>query len=177
MGVTRGAGTSAARGRPAVTDDLWSAQALDDGMAVDDCHPLFEGGGDFVDVGRDVGVVKDLVDGFGRGVGEADAAAAEGDGEAGGVERCEGVGPVGGVDFAGAGGADDVGFGSGGDGAAVGHQDEPVALLGFLHVVGGDQDAGAVLGLRMHGVPQACAGERVDAGGGFVQDEEFGPVG
>ncbi|MFJ3673278.1 hypothetical protein ACIPSE_43150 [Streptomyces sp. NPDC090106] len=54
---------------------------------------------------------------------------------------------------------------AGGDGLAVGHQDEAVALLGIPHGVRGDQDTDASVGLIVEGVPQPGTGQGLDAEG------------
>ena len=68
-----------------------------------------------------------------------------------------------------------VGGAEGADAAAV-HQGDPVAVLvGLVHVVGGHQDGHA--GGRAYGVdvlPHAGAGDRVEADGRLVEDQQAG---
>jgi hypothetical protein len=62
-----------------------------------------------------------------------------------------------------------------GEDPAFAHQEEPVAALGFVHDVGGDQEGrAAFLGDGVEEVPQVPAQNRVEADGRFVEDEEFG---
>ena len=144
---------------------------------VDDGHLFFEAGGDLPDVGGgDAGVGEGVADLFGVGVGQPDSAAGQGDGQSGVGERGECGGPVRSLDLAGGGVADDVGSGAGGDVSAVRHEYEPVALFGFLHVVGGDEHADTTVGLVVDGIPQARTREWIDAGSGFVEDEQVGFV-
>ena len=65
---------------------------------------------------------------------------------------------------------------SGRDDGAVGHDHQPAALPRLLHVVRGDEHAGP--GLRRSGdrLPQPGPAERVDAGGGLVENQQVGLV-
>jgi len=58
-----------------------------------------------------------------------------------------------------------------GEPAAVDECD-PVAVLGFVHVVGGDDDTDAFAGERVDQVPEAAARGRVDSGGRLVEKED-----
>ena len=51
------------------------------------------------------------------------------------------------------------------------HQREAVAILGFVHVVGADEDGVAGGGKLIDQIPEGAAGDGVDAGGGFVQEQ------
>src|ERR1019366_5674271 len=54
---------------------------------------------------------------------------------------------------------------------------QSVTLLRLLHVVGGHQNSGAVLGAVADVLPQAGPAQRPDSGGGLVEHQELGPVG
>ena len=70
------------------------------------------------------------------------------------------------------------GGGAGGQHLACVHGHQPVEALGFVHVGGGDQHAHAGAGGADAGdqVPELGAGQRIDAGGRLVQDEQVGVV-
>ena len=53
---------------------------------------------------------------------------------------------------------------------------DPETMRGLLHVVGGDEDAGAVVCGAAEVSPEAGAGEGVHAGGRFIEHEQFGMV-
>ena len=59
-----------------------------------------------------------------------------------------------------------------GDDASAGHDDEPVALLGLLHVVGRNQDADTVFGTVAYVLPQPSPAQRPNPGGGLVEHEQ-----
>ena len=54
------------------------------------------------------------------------------------------------------------------------HDRQPVAQdFGFLHVVGRQQDRPALALERQHEVPERPAGGRIEAGGRFIEEDEF----
>src|SRR5581483_926973 len=62
-----------------------------------------------------------------------------------------------------------------GDGFAVVHDGDAVAeALGFVHVVGGEEDGAAGEFEAFDEVPELAARLRVEAGGGLVEEEEIG---
>ena len=63
-----------------------------------------------------------------------------------------------------------------GDQFAGDHHAQAIALLGFFEVVRGDQDRGAGVGQPVDHGPEGAPGERIDAGGGFVEEENVGLV-
>jgi hypothetical protein len=72
-------------------------------------------------------------------------------------------------------GGDELLGGSEGDDLAVIHDGYAVAeLLGFLHVVGGEDDGAALLLEGVDEIPEVTAGLGVEAGGGLVEEEQFG---
>ncbi len=68
-----------------------------------------------------------------------------------------------------------TGFDSGG--AAFGHQfardheAQAIALFGFFQIVSGDENRGAGVGEAVDHGPEGAAGERIDAGGRFVEEQ------
>src|SRR5690606_13698935 len=61
-----------------------------------------------------------------------------------------------------------------GEQCAGAHQEEAVAALRLVHHVGGDQQARVPLGGdAVEQLPEVAAQDRVEAGGRFVQDQEF----
>lgn len=50
------------------------------------------------------------------------------------------------------------------------------AAFGFVHVMGGDEEGHAEAGELEEEVPEFAAGDGVDAGGGFVEEEDLGLV-
>ena len=83
-----------------------------------------------------------------------------------------------------AGGAGGVGvgefleFGDGAEGDELGHVDvaDAAAAFGFVHVVGGDEEGDALAGELKEEVPEGAAGDGVNAGGGLVEEDDFGGV-
>ena len=61
-----------------------------------------------------------------------------------------------------------------GEEAAVGDVGEPMTAFGFVHVMGGDQNGEALGGELMDLLPEIAAGLGIDAGGGFVEEQELG---
>ncbi len=55
--------------------------------------------------------------------------------------------------------------------------DAVAEFVGFLHVVGGEDDGDAFMPERCDGFPHGDAALRVEAGGGLVEEEDLGPVG
>jgi len=51
-----------------------------------------------------------------------------------------------------------------------------MAALGFVHVVGGDQDGGAAIYQVEQALPESAAVLRVHGAGGLVQEQQFGLV-
>ena len=74
----------------------------------------------------------------------------------------------------GAGAFHELGGSAGGDDAAGVHGDGPVEALGLVHVGGGDQHAhaGPFGADAIDEGPELLAGERIDAGGRLVEDEQ-----
>ena len=58
----------------------------------------------------------------------------------------------------------------------VRHDDQPVALPGLFHVMSRHQRACAGLHRAGDGLPQPGPAQRIDAGGGLVQDQQLGLV-
>src|SRR5579862_9373969 len=58
-----------------------------------------------------------------------------------------------------------------GDQLASDHEAEPVALLCFFEVMGGDQDSGAEISEFVDHAPKSTASEWVDPGGGLIEKE------
>ena len=67
----------------------------------------------------------------------------------------------------------DLGDGAVGEEIAVGDVSEPVTALGFVHVMGGDENGEAPGGETMDLFPEIASGFGIDAGGGFVEEEEL----
>src|ERR1700761_2885233 len=67
---------------------------------------------------------------------------------------------------------DDILDGAAGEEIAVGNVGEAVATLGFVHVVGGDEEGEALRGENVDLLPKVAAGLGIDAGGGLVEEEE-----
>ena len=59
--------------------------------------------------------------------------------------------------------------------AAV-HEGHPVAVLGFIHVMGGDEDRRALSRQFVDQVPELAAGHRVHAAGRLVEEQQLRPV-
>ena len=78
------------------------------------------------------------------------------------------------VEIVGAGLPVQLGGGAGGEHLAVVHRHQPVVVFRLFHVGGGHQHthAGALAADGRDQIPEALAGERVDAGGGLVQDQQ-----
>ena len=70
-----------------------------------------------------------------------------------------------------------LGYRALGDDTSARHHDEPVTLLGLLHVVGRHQDAGIVFGAVPDVLPQPSPVQRSNPGGGLVEHEQFRLVG
>ena len=70
-------------------------------------------------------------------------------------------------------GREDIGERAAGEQVTVGQVGEPVAALGFIHVMGGDEDRETAGGELMNLVPEFAAGLGVDAGSGFVEEQKF----
>jgi hypothetical protein len=108
------------------------------------------------------------VDGAAEGLDVEDAVvAAEGGAQGGGGE----------IAADGEDGAWDVGALEGGRGVqrdelAVDHEADAVAVLGFVEVVGGDEDGRAGADELADEAPEGAAGGRVDARGGLVEEDE-----
>src|SRR3989441_3659981 len=51
------------------------------------------------------------------------------------------------------------------------HESQPVALLGFLEIVRGDEDRGALVGQLVDGGPERAAGDRIHARRRLVQEQ------
>ena len=65
---------------------------------------------------------------------------------------------------------------AGEDGAGV-HQGDAVAAQGLVHEMGGDEDRDALAAREVdEQLPELVAGDRVDAGGGLVEQEHVGLV-
>ena len=73
--------------------------------------------------------------------------------------------------------ADHIGYGSPRRHAPVDHHDEPVALLGFFHVVRRDKDSCAVLGAVTDVLPKSRPAQWPDARSRLVENKQFGLVG
>ena len=60
----------------------------------------------------------------------------------------------------------------------LGHVDvaEAAAALGLVHVVGGDEEGDSLGGEEEEEIPEGAAGDGVDAGGGLVEEDDFGGV-
>ena len=56
--------------------------------------------------------------------------------------------------------------------AAIDHDRDAVAILGFVHIVGGDEDGDAAVGGRIDQAPELPPGDGVDAAGGFVEEDD-----
>ena len=63
-----------------------------------------------------------------------------------------------------------------GDQTSMIDQRRPVAVLGFVHVMGRDQDRHAVAGEAVDEVPEAPPRRRLDARGRLVQEQDGRPV-
>jgi hypothetical protein len=63
------------------------------------------------------------------------------------------------------------------DFAVVDDGDAVAELVGLFHVVGGEDDGDAFLAELADGLPHGESGLGVQAGGGLVEEEDFGPVG
>ena len=75
----------------------------------------------------------------------------------------------------GADGIDQLARGSESDDFAVIHDGHAVAeSLGFIHVMGGEQDGAAGELELLDEFPELAAGLRIEAGGGFVEEQEVG---
>ena len=59
-----------------------------------------------------------------------------------------------------------------GDQFAGHHEAQPVALLGFFQIVGGHQNRGARVGQPVDHGPEGTARQRIDAGGGLVEEQD-----
>ncbi len=137
-----------------------------------------EGGAEGVDGGG----VDEGVDGAAEDGGFADSGEAAELGEEGGDGGrwgFEGLGfefEAGGVGWVGVGELLQVGDRAEGD--EFGHVDvaEAAAALGFVHVVGGDEEGDALAGELEEEVPEGAAGDGVDAGGGLVEEDDLGGV-
>ena len=70
--------------------------------------------------------------------------------------------------------AADLGRGAVGDDPALAHQQQPVAPLGLVHHVAGDEDDLAGVGEAMEERPQVAAQDGIEADGGLVEDEHVG---
>ena len=69
-----------------------------------------------------------------------------------------------------------VGGSDGDDFSEVDHG-ESVAVFGFVHVVGGEQEGDSEFtGEEADDFPESFAGEGIDAAGGFVEEEDVGQV-
>ena len=53
---------------------------------------------------------------------------------------------------------------------------DAAAALGFVHVMGGDEKGDPLAGEEENEVPEGAAGDGVDAGGGFIEEDDFGGV-
>ena len=71
---------------------------------------------------------------------------------------------------------DDFGGGAVGQQFAASDEGQAMAALGFVHVMGGDEEGQAAGGEKVDLLPEIAAGLGVHAGGGFVQQKEFRPV-
>lgn len=67
-----------------------------------------------------------------------------------------------------------VGGAFGGDGGVVEEGDAVGELVGFFEVLGGEQDGGAVGDELADDLPHGVAGAGVQAGGGFVEEDDAG---
>ncbi len=63
-----------------------------------------------------------------------------------------------------------------GDEHAVAHEQQPVAALGLVHHVAGDQDRRAVIGEPVEQLPQVLSQDRIETDRRLVEHEEVGPV-
>lgn len=68
-----------------------------------------------------------------------------------------------------------LGSGDGEEGA-VSDKGDAVAAEGFVHVGGGDEECDALGGEGAEHIPEFAAGNGVDSGGGFVEEEDAGFV-
>jgi hypothetical protein len=84
--------------------------------------------------------------------------------------------PIVGDDLDDTGIAHDVGDVTLGHDPTVGHQNDPVGLLGLVHVVGGSEDGRPGVGTLSDLVPQPAAGQRRNPRGRLVEDQEIGVV-
>ncbi|GLK58309.1 hypothetical protein GCM10017624_04660 [Azotobacter vinelandii] len=87
-------------------------------------------------------------------------------------------GDEGGLQVGAAGAGEDLAGAAGVQDLAVVHDHQPVETLRLVHVGGGHQHthAGAVVADAFDQFPELAARQRVDAGGGFVEDQQVGVV-
>ena len=78
------------------------------------------------------------------------------------------------LDVVGAGASRDPGRGVVGEDRALAHQQQPVAALGLVHDVAGDEHRGAVVGEPVEQRPEVAAQHRVEPDGRLVEDEQLG---
>ena len=125
--------------------------------------------------GVDLGGLDEGVNGAAEDGGFADA---------GLLAQCgEDGGGVGGFDLY-ARGAGGIGFGKmlefadGAESDKLGHVDvaDAAATLGLVHVMGGDEEGDSLAGEEEEEVPEGAAGDGIDAGGGLVEEDDFGRV-
>ena len=66
-------------------------------------------------------------------------------------------------------------LGDGADGDELRHIDvaDAAATFGFVHVMRGDEEGDALAGELEEQIPQRAAGDRIDAGGGLVEEDDF----
>ena len=54
------------------------------------------------------------------------------------------------------------------------HQRDAIAAFGLIHKVGGDEDGDTILPRQVdHQLPEHIARHRVNAGGGFIEDQHL----
>ena len=78
------------------------------------------------------------------------------------------------LDVRGAGRLADLGRGVVGDDPPLAHQQQPVAAVGLVHDVAGDEDRGAAVGEPVEQLPEVAAQHGVEADGRLVEHQQVG---